>query len=332
MKERMAGIRRRMRSDFRLGLYVVFAIVAIVMLAPLGALRLYQGAYVHGVLNVGFVVLILGVAAHALRGGNLDRLGIALSLSLLGGGCAVAAIAPYGLFWLYPILISSAFMVGTRIGIGLFIAVVLFLLIEGDALSRVSQPSTVIGSIIATGAFSISFARFAAQFRAQLEQMAAIDPLTGVENRRALELGLEVAIAGFRRDGRPVALALLDLDHFKSVNDRFGHEVGDDVLQAFARLVQGAVRRTDRLFRYGGEEFVLLMPGTDELGLELAMGHLHAQVRDGLSAGGEAVTVSIGGAVLRMGEDRDAWFCRADDALYRAKQGGRNRLEIDRDA
>jgi len=95
------------------------------------------------------------------------------------------------------------------------------------------------------------------------------------------------------------------------------------------QVVQASVRRTDRLYRYGGEEFVLLMPATDELGLELAMSHLRSQIRAALTVRDEPVTVSIGGAILRAGEKRDAWFTRADDALYRAKQGGRNRLEID---
>jgi diguanylate cyclase (GGDEF)-like protein len=126
-----------------------------------------------------------------------------------------------------------------------------------------------------------------------------------------------------------VTLALLDLDHFKRVNDRHGHEAGDQLLRRFVDLVRRSTRATDRLFRFGGEEFVLLMEHTDEIGALRAFGNLQRHIHEELRAGGEPVTVSMGAAVLRHGENRDAWFARADAALYRAKQDGRDRLVLD---
>ena len=329
MKDAIADLRHRMRADFRLGIYLVFGALALLILLPLSFLRLHQGLHAQAVIDFAIVAFILGATLYAWRGGNLDRLAIVVAVGVTIGGCVATHIGDAGLFWLYPIVMAAAFIVRTPLAGVLCAAVIVFLLIDGDALARSGQPTAVIASMAFNGVFAMVFARRAGQRRAQLEQMAKIDPLTGAENRRALEPELEIAIAGFRRDGRPVSLALIDLDHFKKINDRHGHEVGDAVLQDFVRVVQASVRRTDRLFRYGGEEFVLLMPATDELGLELAMSHLRAQIRAGLSARGEPVTVSIGGAILRVGEDRDAWFTRADEALYRAKDSGRNRLEID---
>ncbi|MGL6290007.1 MAG: diguanylate cyclase [Silanimonas sp.] len=329
IKQAIADLRQRMRTDFRLGLYLVFGVIAVAVLLPLGGVRLYQGALAHATLDLVFVAIILATSAYALRGGDLGRAGLILAVLLALGGCLVVRISEAGIYWLHTILMASAFMVGTRVGAGLFLGTIVFLVVEREALVRAGQPLAVLSSLLVSGAFAVSFARFASQRRAHLEQMATVDPLTGAENRRALEVELAIVIAGFRRDARPVALALIDLDHFKSVNDRFGHEEGDRVLQDFVRLVQASVRRTDRLYRYGGEEFVLLMPATDELGLELAMSHLREQVRNGLQVRGEPVTMSIGGAILRVGERRDEWFTRADDALYRAKDRGRNRLEID---
>lgn len=329
MKDLLATLRHRMRTDFRLGVYLAFAAMALLLMLPLGGVRLAQGATLHGVLNLSVAGFVLVAAIIAVRGTNLDRLGSIVATTLVAAGCVGATVAPAGLYWLYPVVMSTAFMAGPRLSLLLCAAVIAFLGIEGDALAASGQPLAVLASMASSGVFATVFARRARVRRALLEQLATIDPLTGAENRRALEVEIGIAIAGFRRDGRPVALALLDLDHFKRVNDRYGHEEGDRVLQDFVRLVQASVRRTDRLFRYGGEEFVLLMPATDELGLELAMSHLRSQIRDGLSVHGEAVTVSIGAAVLRIGEDRDRWFGRADDALYRAKDGGRNRLEID---
>jgi diguanylate cyclase (GGDEF)-like protein len=329
MKEKIAALRQRIRADFRLGVYLVFGALAFLVLLPICFVRLQQGAVTQAIVDFALVAFILGATAYAWRGGNLDRLGVVVAITVTLGGCMVTHVGTAGMFWLYPIVMACAFMVGPRLATALIAGVIAFLWVQGEAIERSGEPLAMLASMVVTGVFAMIFARQTGAHRAQLEQMVTLDALTGAENRRALELELEIAISGFRRDGRPVALALVDLDHFKKVNDRFGHDVGDRVLRDFVNLVQASVRRTDRLFRYGGEEFVLLMPSTDELGLELAMSHLRTQIRQGLSAGGEAVTVSIGGAILRVGEDRTTWFGRADDALYRAKDSGRNRLEID---
>jgi diguanylate cyclase (GGDEF)-like protein len=325
----VAALRQRTRADFRLGVYLVFGALAVLILLPIAFVRMAQGAMLHAVVDFAMVAFIVGATLYAWRGGNLDRLGVAVALVVASGGCVVATLSPAGLYWLYPIVMAIAFMVKPRAAVPLCAGVILWLVVERDAIASSGQPLAAIAAMAVNGVFAMIFAKRAGERRVQLEQLATLDALTGAENRRALESELEIAIAGFRRDGRPVALALIDLDHFKKINDRFGHEVGDRVLQDFVRVVQASVRRTDRLYRYGGEEFVLLMPATDELGLELAMSHLRAQIRGGLQVRGEPVTVSIGGAILRVGEKRDEWFTRADDALYRAKDRGRNRLEID---
>jgi diguanylate cyclase (GGDEF)-like protein len=291
--------------------------------------RFAQGLPANGILNLVLSAIVVGAIVHGLRGGDLDRLGRIVAVLVTAGACAAILIGDTGVFWAFPAVLAAAFLVPPRLALLLAALVVAVLLLERDNLAAGGQPLATLLSLGGNVVFGLLFAHRSAMRRVELEALARNDPLTGAENRRSLEIELEIAIAGFRRDGRPVALALLDLDHFKSVNDRFGHEVGDGVLRDFARLVQASVRRTDRLFRYGGEEFVLLMAGTDELGLELAMSHLRTQIRQGLAVKGEPVTVSIGGAILRVGESRDAWIGRADDALYRAKEGGRNRLEID---
>ena len=325
----IATVRQRTRTDFRLGVYVVFGALAVLILLPIAFVRLAQGTLLHAGVDFAIVGFIVGATTYAWRGGDLNRLGIAVAVVVAGGGCMVTTLSPAGLFWLYPIVMAIAFMVRPRASVPVYAGVILWLTIEGDALASTGQPLAALTALVVNGVFAMIFAERTGERRVQLEQLATLDALTGAENRRALETELEIAIAGFRRDARPVALAVIDLDHFKRINDRFGHEEGDRVLQRFVRVVQASVRRTDRLYRYGGEEFVLLMPATDELGLELAMSHLRAQIRSGLQVRDEPVTVSIGGAILRPGEKRDAWVTRADDALYRAKDRGRNRLEID---
>jgi diguanylate cyclase (GGDEF)-like protein len=329
MMEFIEDARRRIRADFRLGIYLSFAAMGMVFILPLMMVRLWQGDIARAALDLFIGAVIVFAMVYAWRGGDLDRLGTGASLAISAGAAVAVSINPAGVFWAFPVVLANAFLVSPRLSFLVAMALVSFVAYRILGEEGVAQPLSVLGGLAANAAFATVFARSSGLRREQLEQLATLDPLTGIENRRALETELVIALAAFQRDARPVAMAMIDLDHFKKVNDVHGHDVGDRVLRDFARLTEGAVRRTDRLFRFGGEEFVLLMPGTDDLGLELAMSHLRLRLRENLRAGTEPVTVSIGGAILRRNESSEAWCARADAALYRAKANGRNRLEID---
>ena len=161
---------------------------------------------------------------------------------------------------------------------------------------------------------------------------ALIDPLTGISNRRAFLQDSETQLRRQATDPQPVAVMLLDLDNFKSINDRFGHAVGDRVLQLFANVAGGCMRRADLFGRLGGEEFAaLLIDATRERALAVAEDIRRSFARESHEIDGRPVvgTVSIGivisyDAVL----DVSALLAQADHALYRAKDNGRNRVEI----
>jgi diguanylate cyclase (GGDEF)-like protein len=153
-------------------------------------------------------------------------------------------------------------------------------------------------------------------------QDALTDELTGVPNRRhILQLG-EAALVDRRKQSQPLCLAILDLDHFKAVNDEHGHAAGDAVLRAFCQHVRERLRPPSVLGRLGGEEFMLLMPGTS---LEEASFALERVRRTLPLSAGVACTFSAGLAQARPGESLSGLIESADQALYRAKQGGRNR-------
>jgi diguanylate cyclase len=162
---------------------------------------------------------------------------------------------------------------------------------------------------------------------AGLEQLAMRDGLTGLLNRRAGSERLQQELARHRRSGRPLALALADIDHFKSVNDRHGHAAGDEVLRDVARCLQDACRATDVVVRWGGEEFLVLMPETAADGAAIAGDKLRAAVA--AHAGAVPVTLSLGLAVpAQAWRTPEAALDAADQALYAAKAGGRNRVEV----
>jgi two-component system, cell cycle response regulator len=158
----------------------------------------------------------------------------------------------------------------------------------------------------------------------RLESQLFEDPLTRLYNRRFLFSQLGALVSGARRHQRPMAVAMVDLDHFKAVNDRHGHETGDEVLIAAAEALQRGLRAEDVLGRLGGEEFLAVLPDTDAEAAATTGERLREAVE---RAGGPVpVTASVGWAVLEDGEPPDALVRRADTALYAAKAAGRNRV------
>lgn len=162
---------------------------------------------------------------------------------------------------------------------------------------------------------------------AELEHLASTDPLTGAANRRKLYELLDHNLHLRHRYTTPMALIVVDLDHFKAINDRFGHEVGDEVLTAFARSVRATLRQPDVLARTGGEEFAILAPQTDRAGALTITEKVAEAVRGLALEPVGRITASFGVAEAQLGEERDDLLRRADQALYRAKAGGRDRIE-----
>ena len=166
--------------------------------------------------------------------------------------------------------------------------------------------------------------------------LAALDPLTGVANRRSLIAALDRDVARAQRMREPMALMMVDIDHFKDVNDRYGHPAGDRVLCSVVNVLRQRVRAQDLVGRYGGEEFMVLLPDTGLTGAEQLARELCKAVEesrcpaDGVPGPGIAVTVSIGvfGGRLESGDSWDMLIAAADRALYQAKNNGRNRVEV----
>ncbi len=166
-------------------------------------------------------------------------------------------------------------------------------------------------------------------YQRRLEHLAWTDPLTGLPNRQALELGLAAALQEFRKSAEPVVLGVVDADHFKEVNDQHGHAAGDSTLRDLASSLKEGTREGDLVGRWGGEEFLVLLRNCLPEDAVRRFDTLVDRVDRGpWSDAGTAVTISVGVAALRPGEEVQTWVSRADRALYRAKEAGRHRIEV----
>jgi len=177
--------------------------------------------------------------------------------------------------------------------------------------------------------FSYLFAGRNQRQRSQLMHWATKDPLTGLDNRRGLEKQLQFALLAKTDDTTDYGLLVMDLDNFKYINDNLGHSEGDRVLRELAHLISTSIRLSDHAFRYGGDEFVILLSNVNSRGLEEVCRSVLQKIRSNLRCGVIPVTVSIGAALLGSAKDAESWFLRADQCLYKAKEEGRNRFYID---
>jgi diguanylate cyclase len=191
-----------------------------------------------------------------------------------------------------------------------------------------------LGTAAAFAIFGAVLGRLADQLMVankELRRLAAFDGLTGLRNARTFRLELERACATARRTGKPVALVLLDLDHFKLVNDTYGHQVGDLVLAQTGKVLLESARAADASFRAGGEEFAVLCESTSSSEAAGVAERLRSDLAGRSIQLGDkklAVTASLGVATLGGDAEPKALFQAADQALYRAKEGGRNRVVV----
>ncbi len=188
--------------------------------------------------------------------------------------------------------------------------------------SRIERELTRNGEMILTMQRTLHDARTA----------AITDPLTGLANRRHMDESLQVLAGTAMNDGRWLSLLMVDIDHFKRINDKWGHPVGDQVIQLAAATIRGSLRDNDLAARYGGEEFAVLLPGvtTDDAvmvgeRIREAFARHQMVVRNSGEVLGQ-MTVSVGVAQYEPGEPLTGWMARADAALYEAKGAGRNRV------
>lgn len=231
-----------------------------------------------------------------------------------------------GLFWAYSAIAAIFFLLSLREAL----SVNLIFIVVMSTVSFMRFPEQefwrIAFSLSLTGIFVGVFAWLVGRMQKELTELATTDPLTGCLNRSQLADLLNTQIQLRERYERVATLVLIDIDHFKAINDRWGHAAGDEVLTALAARLKRRLRDADQLFRIGGEEFMVILPETrhqqaEELANQLLSTIRATPVRDDIQ-----ITASAGVTEVIKGETWSTWLNRADQALYAAKDAGRNRM------
>jgi len=281
-------------------------------------------------LAIGLAQVVLTCNALQLRRGSPAPVPFSLMVAVLIGAVGASCwLQPTnGIYWAYPTLFIAHFVLSRRTAL----VQSLVLTCSATTIAAVALDPLVAVRVGATLVLTLVMIHVVlnviGELQTALVQQTITDPLTGAYNRRHLHDQLErVAQAGLAPSGW--AMLAIDIDHFKRINDQYGHAVGDEVLRRVVERVGHRKRKSDLLFRTGGEEFVLLLPDTAEHDAARVADQVRQQVQESaMLPDGSAVTVSIGLSMRRPGQAADAWMREADNALYDAKRTGRNRVVL----
>ncbi len=320
------------RGDFRLDVILMLGISICIVLAGYGGYRLLQGQTRIAAMDFSIVAAVAGVLAYAWFSGRSGLAGRILSV-VASAGCLLACwlVGVLALPWIPLVLVSNFFITSRRWALLLNLCVVaVTTLMPHLYASHFYHASVFITTMLIT-LFCYIFAVRSQHDRSVLQELASVDALSGVPNRRSMEKILADIAAEPRDQQRNHGLIVLDLDRFKEVNDLYGHSAGDTAIADLASILRYEMRKQDQVFRFGGEEFVVLMRANNRDELEAATERLRKAVRGSLRGPGGRITISLGAALLGQERNWHDWFSRADAALYRAKSNGRDSYVIAED-
>ncbi|OED42428.1 hypothetical protein AB833_07265 [Chromatiales bacterium (ex Bugula neritina AB1)] len=312
-------------TDHRLKATLRIALASTILLTPFALDNLVRNNYMLGLglLAVFFSIGLLIWQFHDENRAVLVLYALAPALVIF----LTVTIKQQGMIavlWSFPVLISYYCMLDDRKALLANLLTLAVILPQAWQFLDFDMASQATASLVAVSLFSAISARATRGYQQCLKTHAVTDPLTGLFNRSLLNVTLKQAWCQHQRTQTPMTILLLDLDHFKQINDAHGHSTGDHVLAKIGQLLQTNTRLSDTCFRIGGEEFLCLMYGAElENGKRLAE-TLRQKINSAELLEGWPVSASIGVACLDDQESCDDWLKRSDEQLYRAKHCGRN--------
>ena len=319
-------IHQRLNGDLHLAVLMLFVILGILVLTPFAVYRILEGNFLSAFGSIATILIWLFAGTYAWTTGQTAAAARVIVIFLVISQVFMINVAGHMPYWVFPAVVVNFMLAKWRLALPANAIMVVTVALGAPVLEQTIDVFTFVAPVLLVGLFSMIFVLMTDIHHDRLSALVARDALTGALNRRMLRDDLSDAILQAQRLERPAALALLDLDNFKRINDTQGHSAGDQVLIDLARLVHHQIRSGDLFYRLGGEEFVLLLNHTDQQGAETAINKLMEVLRAGLRGPAGPVTVSIGVAAYQPDETWSEWLARADQAMYHAKRAGKNRI------
>lgn len=318
------------KNKFQCRLIYLFGLLASLGIAPFCVIRYLNGEFFHALVDFAiFAIAVNNAVVTYIRKTPSKILSGITAYFYTAGAVTVAHInEPIFVFWLFPSLIANFFLLSTRMALLLNSLSILAITPIAFSLPSHTHSFAMLSSLCITASMTYVFSLLSQNQRSLLQGYATQDALTTLGNRRAMNEEMRLCIEDYQRNQTPATLIVFDLDFFKQVNDDYGHNVGDELLVSVANLLLSRTRKTDRLFRFGGEEFVVLARATALADALLIAEQLRTQIEATLTPSSahdsRPVTASFGCAAVVAEDTIDSWFERADKAVYQAKQQGRN--------
>lgn len=302
--------------------------LSIPSILPFGIIRMMQRNWALAAVDMAIVAGMIAVLTFVwvTRRVRLGSIVITIFYSI-GMLASISVKGSSIVYWVYPTMIAAFFMLKAREAFVINMASLFSLVVILIGKMPMVDLLSVVVTLVLINLFSYIFSHRTSLQHLELNHQAEIDFLTGVGNRRAFDHMLTDLYKPNNADVS-ACLFVLDLDYFKNVNDQFGHAAGDQVLIKFCDLIRSRIRVIDSLFRFGGEEFVIVAVGVNVDTVSHLAEELRMLVAKTEFIANYPVTVSIGVAQRNHAESGDAWFQRADAMLYEAKQSGRNTVRM----
>jgi diguanylate cyclase (GGDEF)-like protein len=312
-------------------LSVMLAIGGLSALAIAGyaVYRFVIGDWAFGLVNTAIFTTIAATLLLA-RTDRWRHLALFTFGLVITASCIASAllIGHNGLLWAYLVFWVNTFLLSHPAAIVFNLTAITVLGSQARLFPSPLEQISWITVAVMISAFGLYYANQMRSQRRMLRRLATHDPLTGAGNRLLMQHHLERAVEALAGGGQASTLVVLDLDHFKQINDGHGHEAGDLALKLFVRSLKESMRQQDDLYRMGGEEFVMLLRDMDADNAARAIPGLHRRLSGHVAGPCGPIHFSAGAATLETGESWSRWLARADRALYEAKRSGRDTLVL----
>ncbi len=306
---------------------LVLSLGTAIGILPFTIFRLLQHDWYVAILDMVVLTGMSAIFVYVYITDNIKNASLVLILVALVGNVVSFYLKGISqVTWIYPAMLSAYYIMSPKKGMYVNLIMLTFYIPKLITTLEVINVATILSTIIITNIIAFVFASELRKQAVVLKDLASVDYLTGTGNRRALDEKLEQLHKTLKNHDKTASLVLLDLDHFKKVNDSYGHIMGDEVLIKLSKLLIKYYDDYGVVFRYGGEEFLIVCPDKNKNDVSTMADELRKIIKKEIIVNNNGQTISIGVAEYVKEENIDNWIHRVDLALYQAKNEGRNRL------